>query len=1171
MRKIPLAVLQERILILDGAMGTSVQALNLQEEDFRGERFRGHPVPLKGNNDVLNLTRPEVIRGIHRSYVEAGADLITTNTFNSNAYSQREYGTDGWVDELNFRGAQLAREVADACADRTVWVVGTMGPTSKTLSLSPDVNRPEFRDADFDTLAATYKVQAAALLRGGADVLMLETCFDALNAKAALYAIEQLNEELQVTVPVMVSATINDRSGRTLTGQMLEAFYTSIAHYPILSFGMNCSFGVAELEPFIVQLSEVLPCFMSLHPNAGLPNEMGEYEQSPEFMAAHMRTIAEKGALNIAGGCCGTTPAHIRALADALRGIPPHRLNERKERLVVCGLENVVVDRREKNFTNIGERTNVAGSRKFARLIAEKNYEEAAQVACKQIHDGADIIDINFDDAMLDSVHEMQTYLRYISNDPTIAKAAFMIDSSDWNTVLTGLKNTQGRCIVNSISLKEGEAEFLRKAREAARFGAAIVVMAFDETGQATSFERKIAVCERSFRLLTEQGIVRPCDIIFDVNVLSVGTGIEEHTNYGKDFIAAVGWIKKHLKGALTSGGISNLSFAFRGNNRVREAMHSVFLYHAIREGLDMGIVNPSMLQIYDQIDPVLLKCTEDVILNRYDGATEELIRLAASIKEGSAKTVDSSHEMWRELPVKERLIYALANGVSEFLETDLREALELTDQNPVQLIEGPLMEGMERVGKLFGEGKMFLPQVVKTAKVMKQAVAVLQPEIEKQNALQGKLRKRPKVVIATAKGDVHDIGKNIVSIVLACNNFEVIDLGIMVDNATIVETALREEADLIGVSGLITPSLKEMEQLCVMLEEQQVQIPLIVGGATTSPMHTAVKLAERYHYGVVHGGDASYCSIIAKKLVSDRDRVLDAVKEQQEALRKSYAERHQPLRPYAEANAQAPASAEVCGYPDVKPMGATLLEPDLAELEPYIDWLQFQRFWGFRMNAAHSELGKQEIDRLLADAKCFLEECKQQRDLFVGAVIQLVPAHREQNDIVLTDGVRLPMFRDQRNQEVSRSLADFFPERGEVPVGLFCTTARDLACPADDQSYEYLMRQALCARLAEATVVWLQHSVYGNHHVIRPAIGYPICPDHSLKKEVIDYIGAREKLGVDLTASFSIQPATSVCGFFIAHPEADYFPVSVDEEQVADYSRRRGMEVEEIKKLLNF
>lgn len=1170
MRKFPIDVLQDKILILDGAMGTSIQAFNLQEDDFRGALFEHHPISLKGNNDVLNLTNAKVIQQIHQAYVEAGADLITTNTFNSNAYSQKEYGTEDWVADLNFQGALLARQVADGCKERTVWVVGTMGPTSKTLSLSPDVNRPEFRDADFDTLAATYKVQAENLVKGGADVLMLETCFDALNAKAALFAIELINEEIGCTIPVMISATINDRSGRTLTGQTLEAFYTSVSHYPILSFGINCSFGVTDLEPFIEQLSAVLPCFISLHPNAGLPNEMGEYDQSPEYMASRMQAIAQKGILNIAGGCCGTTPAHIRVLAEHLRGIRPHQVNARKEQLAVCGLEKVVIDRSERNFTNIGERTNVAGSRKFARLIAEKNYEEAAQVACKQISDGADVIDINFDDALLNSAHEMETYLRYISNDPFIAKAAFMIDSSDWPTVIAGLKNTQGRCIVNSISLKEGEEAFLRKAKEAARFGAAIVVMAFDEAGQATTFERKIEVCERSYRLLLQHQIVHPWDIIFDVNVLSVGTGLEEHNNYGKDFIAAVEWVKKHLKGALTSGGISNLSFAFRGNNRVREAMHSVFLYHAIRAGLDMGIVNPSMLQIYDQIEPRLLRCTEDVILNRYEGATEVLIQLAATIKEGAAKE-QVVHAEWRTLPVTERLIYALSNGVSEFLATDLPEALQLVDGNPVRLIEGPLMEGMEKVGVLFGEGKMFLPQVVKTAKVMKQAVTILQPQIEERNALQGRLKSRPKIVFATAKGDVHDIGKNIVCIVLNCNNFEVVDLGIMVDNNTIIEAAIREKADLIGVSGLITPSLKEMEQLCSLLEERGLHIPLIVGGATTSPMHTAVRLAERYSYCVAHGGDASSCAILAKKLMSDRNQTIAGIKAHQETLRRAYAERHQQLISYEQANLNAPQLSACAAYQTVKPLPATAFEPSLDELESLIDWRQLLRFWGFKVSAPDTESSRQEADKLVADAKRILAESKVKKDLYVGAVIRVAPALREQNDVLLADGFRLPMLRDQHEAKVSRSLADFFSETETVQLGLFCTTAKDLACPADEKSYEYLMRQALCARLAEAAAVWLQTRIYGSQHVIRPAIGYPICPDHSLKKEVTDYIQAKEKLGIELTDSYSIDPPTSVCGLFIEHPEADYFHVVISSEQLADYSARRGMPVEEIKKFLNF
>ena len=908
------ASLRQKILILDGAMGTKIQSLGLTAESYHRGLFEGWPVSLVGNNDVLCLTAPDVIRSIHEQYIEAGADIITTNTFSANRISQKEYGCEEQAREMALAGARMARQAADAFKPQAsdlrhrIWVAGSMGPTSKSLSLASDMNEPGSRTTSFDEMAAAYEEQAQALIEGGVDLLLLETCFDALNAKAAIYAIERINECRGISMPLMVSATINDRSGRTLTGQTLEAFYISISHYPnLLSFGLNCSFGVTDLRPFVEQLSNRIPVFFSLYPNAGLPNEMGEYDELPAFTASHLSQMAEDGLLNIAGGCCGTSEEHIRAISETLKDVAPRQLPKSDQRMWLAGLEPLLVDKKTQNFTNVGERTNVAGSRKFARLIAEKKYDEALSVARNQIEGGAQIIDINMDDAMLDSQQEMQTFCRYIANDPAVSRAVLMIDSSDWGTVLAGLKNAQGKCIVNSISLKNGETDFVHKAQELRRLGAAVVVMAFDEEGQATTYKRKITIAERAYNLLT--GIGFPAqDIIFDVNILSVGTGLKEHQSYGVDFIRAVGWIKQNLPLAKTSGGVSNLSFSFRGNNKVREAMHSVFLYHAIREGLDMAIVNPGMLQVYDDIEPTLLKAVEDVILNTDDDATERLISLAASVLADSATVSSGSAnedtDSWRNKTIEERLTYALSKGDNSHLADDIPEALQKYGR-PIDVIEQPLMQAMEHIGQLFGEGKMFLPQVVKSAKVMKDAVAILQPYIDKEQGTQK--TERPCVVLATANGDVHDIGKNIVGIVLGCNGFDVVDLGVMVPNETILEETHKRKPCLVGISGLITPSLKEMEQLCQLFQKEGLQIPIVVGGATTSTVHTAVKLAPLYDGCVVHGGDASQTSLLAKHLQMDAKATIAQIKAEQQTLRNAYEEHHAPLTPYAEANAKAP------------------------------------------------------------------------------------------------------------------------------------------------------------------------------------------------------------------------------------------------------------------------
>ena len=1175
------ASLRQRILILDGAMGTKIQSEGLTAESYHQGLFAGWPVSLVGNNDVLCLTAPNVIRRIHEDYIEAGADIITTNTFSANRISQKEYGCEEQAREMALAGARIARQAADALIHQTsdirhqIYVAGSMGPTSKSLSLASDMNDPGSRSITFDEMAAAYEEQAEALIEGGVDVLLLETCFDALNAKAAIYAIERINERRGTAMPLMVSATINDRSGRTLTGQTLEAFYISISHYPnLLSFGLNCSFGVTDLRQFVEQLSSRIPVFLSLYPNAGLPNEMGEYDELPAFTASHLRRMAEDGLLNIAGGCCGTNEEHIRAISEALQGLKPRQLPECDKRMWLSGLEPLLVDKETRNFTNVGERTNVAGSRKFARLIAEKKYDEALSVARNQIEGGAQIIDINMDDAMLDSQQEMQTFCRYIANDPAVSRAVLMIDSSDWATVLAGLKNAQGKCIVNSISLKNGEADFLHKAQELHRLGAAVVVMAFDEEGQATTYERKIAIAERAYKLLTGIGFP-PQDIIFDVNILSVGTGLKEHQAYGVDFIRAVGWIKQHLPQAKTSGGVSNLSFSFRGNNKVREAMHSVFLYHAIREGLDMAIVNPGMLQVYDDIEPTLLKAVEDVILNTDDDATERLITLAATVLADSATVPVGSPTgpSWRSKTIEERLTYALSKGDNSHLADDIPEALQKYGR-PIDVIEQPLMQAMEHIGQLFGEGKMFLPQVVKSAKVMKDAVALLQPYIDEEQGTQK--AERPCVVLATANGDVHDIGKNIVGIVLGCNGFDVVDLGVMVPNETILEETQKRKPCLVGISGLITPSLKEMEQLCQLFQKEGLQVPIVVGGATTSPVHTAVKLAPLYDGCVVHGGDASQTSLLAKHLQMDAETTIAQIMAEQQTLRDAYEEHHAPLATYAEANSKAPVFQAVSDRPLANSQKPIANSQKLSTLLPLIDWRMFLLFWGFKGETLQQLLVNPEAERTLKEGQEYLQRAIEQNSIEVQTLLRFVPAKRRGNDIVLEDGTVLPMLRSQSATGHYLCLADYYDEQHPSSLGLFTVVARPKTQPTDEA--EKLMSHAICARLAEACAEWLTQSSVCRDGIatnttapLRVAFGYATCPDHSLKRIVFDLLDAERQMNITLTDHYSIQPSTSICGLFICHPDAHYFPVGrIDEEQLADYCMRRGISIAEGEQLLS-
>lgn len=1167
--------LSKRILILDGAMGTMLQRKGLQ-----------------GNSESFNLTNPETIGEIHNEYIEAGADIITANSFSANSISQSEYNLSEKAGQMAEAAARIARKAADE-APRKIWVAGSVGPTSKSLSLAQNINDPIFRPYSFDGMAEAFEVQIRGLVKGGVDLLLFETCFDALNTKAALYAIGHIPEASDI--PIMISASMSDRSGRTLTGQTMEAFYRSVQHCSPLSFGLNCSLGAEEMIPLIAEVASFATCAVSCYPNAGLPNEMGEYDETPSQMAESVRKMALAGSVNIVGGCCGTTPEHIKAVAEAVKGISPRAIPEPDDVLYVSGLESVAVDRKN-NFTNVGERTNVAGSRKFAKLIAAGDYETGLQIAAGQIENGAGIIDINMDDAMLDSRLEMEKFLRYVSNDPAVAKAAIMIDSSHWETLVTGLKNAQGKCIVNSISLKEGEEIFIEKAREINALGAAIIVIAFDEEGQATTYDRKVEICRRAYSLLTSKVGVRPCDIIFDVNVLPVGTGIPEHSRYGIDFIEAVRWIKGNLPGCRTSGGISNLSFSFRGNNTVREAMHSVFLYHAISAGLDMGIVNPGMLRVYDEIEPGLLKCVEEVILDSDAEATDRLIEKASRILDEKNSVGVSAHpegpeatcaarpvrENGRlaasggaltgaessnissvaepaEAAVEERLVRALVKGDSSGLERDINECLTKYEK-PVQIIDGPLMSGMARVGELFGAGKMFLPQVVKSAKTMKNAVALLQPYIEERGG-ESEVKK-PRIVFATVKGDVHDIGKNITEIVLSCNGFEIVDLGVMVPKETILEKAAECSADLIGVSGLITPSLYQMEEICKEMTARGLDTPLLVGGAAASALHTAVRLAPLYGH-VFYGQDASASAVLANQLITDREGTEAAEHKKQEHLRELYAQSsqkkavHKPVEPF-------PASSFIKGEPFGNISGKRL---GIEEVEPFFDWNMFAAIWGIKSGTGHDELRK-----LRADAHKDIDGLKNGNACRITISARFDGCHSEGDDIVSKD-FRLPMLR----QEGGRSLADFVPPKEygfESPMGMFAISVRTEShpsgcdCPACGTEYGPMLTRAVRLTLAEAASEWLSRHIhkelpdgFKEAKIIKPAAGYSSCPDHTLKRDVLRLLPDSERLGITLLESCAMIPDASICGLIFIHPEATYPEIRrVSQKAIDEYARRRGM-----------
>ena len=1143
--------MKERVLRLDGAMGTQIQRYSLTEEDFRQGVFADARVPLKGNNECLNLTRPDVISAVHEAYIEAGADIIETNTFSANRISQKEYGLEAYAPKMALAGARIARAAADK-AGRKVWVAGSIGPTSKSLTLAPDINRPAERPYSIDEMAESYREQVEALLEGGVDLLLIETALDALNVKAALYAVQQVQDGF----PVIVSVSVSDRSGRTLTGQTLEAFFTAVRHYPLAAFGVNCSLGADGLLPLVKDIASFSDVPVICYPNAGLPNELGGYDQTPEQMAEQMARM--DGLLNIAGGCCGTTPEHIKAIPE----LSPAPLKEKRNELKVSGLEAYLIDTEKRNFTLIGERTNVAGSRKFARLVAAGDYDAALEVAAGQIEGGADIIDINMDDAMLDGPVAMETFVRTLQNDPSVAKAALMIDSSHWACILAGLKNAQGKCIVNSISLKDGEKAFLEKAREIHRLGAAMVVMAFDEEGQATTFERKIAVSERAYRLLNGIGIPAE-DLIFDVNVLSIGTGIPEHDRYGIDFIEAVRWIKQNLPGAYTSGGISNLSFAFRGNNPVRSAMHAVFLYHAIRAGLDMAIVNPGMILQYDDIEPELRTAVEDLILCRTPDASERLTALASSLiapdTASSPAPNTSSPASNTSCPAptghpdpQETLQQALITGRTEGLAESLTACLERLG-SAVQVIEGPLMAGMEEVGRRFGEGKMFLPQVVKSAKVMKDAVAILEPYMDAgEQATQ-----RPVVIHATVKGDVHDIGKNIAGIVLRCNGFKVVDLGVMVDKETILEAAEKHHAALIGVSGLITPSLFQMEELCRDMAARGLDTPLFIGGATTSALHTAVKLAPLYDH-VFYAPDASAGAVLAKKCLRDRAAFEAAQHAEQARIRELHEGRSQ--KPAASSPGFASDS-----YLHSIPEDLPLTELPPAELVPLFDWSMFRAVWGVKESPELTAEGKAVLDRMVRDGS-----------VSVRIAARFFAARRE-GDVIDLGGFRLPMLRQE--EAPGRSLADFVPSDGTGPFGIFAISVHakghpeGCTCEACRNDYDSMMERAVRVTLAEAASTWLDkrlsEGLPEGVHVVKPAAGYASCPDHSLKRDILRLLP--EGLGITLTESCAMQPDAAICGFIILHPEAGYPEIRhIGPKQYELYTSARGFSPEEARAFLS-
>jgi len=1204
------SILQQRIMIIDGAMGTMIQRHKLAEEDYRGTRFADFPHDVKGNNDLLVLTQPNIIAGIHRQYLEAGADIIETNTFNGTQVSMADYHMEDLVPEINRTAAALARKVCDEMTaqtpDKPRFVAGVLGPTSRTCSISPDVNNPAFRNVTFDELVENYTEATHALIEGGADIILIETVFDTLNCKAAIFAVKTVYEQLGYELPIMISGTITDASGRTLSGQTAEAFWNSVRHADLLSIGFNCALGADAMRPHVKTISDKADIFVSAHPNAGLPNAFGEYDETPEQTAAFLREFAESGLINITGGCCGTTPDHIAAIYNAVKDCPPRPIPEIEPACRLSGLEPFNITK-DSLFVNVGERTNVTGSKKFARLIREQNYAEALAVALDQVQGGAQVIDINMDEGMLDSEAAMVTFLNLIASEPDISRVPIMIDSSKWEILEAGLKCVQGKPVVNSISLKEGHEEFVAKAKLCRKYGAAIIVMAFDETGQADTAARKREICERSYRVLVDEVGYPAEDIIFDPNVFAVATGIEEHNNYAVDFIEATGWIKQNLPHAMISGGVSNVSFSFRGNEPVREAIHAVFLYYAIKQGMTMGIVNAGQLAIYDDIPAELKDAVEDVILNRHDGATDKLLEIAEKYRSEGGAVKAAENLEWRNAPVEKRLEYALVKGITAYIDEDTEEA-RLQSKRPLDVIEGPLMAGMNVVGDLFGEGKMFLPQVVKSARVMKQAVAWLNPYIEAEKSAGSS---KGKVLMATVKGDVHDIGKNIVGVVLGCNGYDIVDLGVMVSAEKILKTAIEEKVDIIGLSGLITPSLDEMVFVAKEMQRQGFKIPLLIGGATTSKAHTAVKIDPQYHNdAVVYVADASRAVGVATTLLSAemKPQFIAERRAEYEEVRVRIAGRAPKAAKlsYSESIANG-AALDWQGYQPPKPvqLGTTVLDDyPLDELVPYIDWTPFFISWslaGKYPAILQDEIVGEAARDLFEQAQTMLNEVISQKLLTAKAVFGLYPANRINNDDleVYADDTRgtvthtfhhLRQQSDKATGKANLSLADYIAPKatgaadylGGFTVSIFGAEALSDAYKAKGDDYSAILLQSLADRLAEAFAERLHERVrkeyWGyaatetldnealikeKYRGIRPAPGYPACPEHSEKATLFNWLGSTDKIGTILTENYAMWPPASVSGFYYAHPQSEYFNVGkIGRDQLEDYAVRKGWDL---------
>jgi len=1188
--------LNERIMVLDGAMGTQIQGAHLTEDDYQSAPFLQWHIPLKGNHEILNITRPELIKSVYQAYLDAGADIITTNSFNANAISQADYGTEDFVYEMNLSAARLAREVAGS----KFFVVGSLGPTNRTASLSPDVENPGYRNITFDILAAAYKEQARALIEGGVDMLMLETIFDTLNGKAAIYGLNELFEELGNRWPLMISGTITDASGRTLSGQTLEAFYISVKHADPLIIGLNCSLGAEQLAPYVQELSGIANTFVSVHPNAGLPNEFGNYDQTAKEMADFVRPFLEDHQINLIGACCGSTPAHIVEIKKITKDIVPRRIPESQSLSSYSGLEPLIL-RSDANFMNIGERTNVSGSLKFARLIREEKYEEAISVARNQVEGGAQMIDVCMDDAMLDAETAMEKFLNMLTAEPDIARIPVMVDSSKWSVIRTGLKCLQGKSVVNSISLKEGEEAFLNMAREAQSYGAAVVVMLFDQKGQADTYERKIEIARQSYELLVDNLRFPPEDIIIDPNILAVGTGIEEHNSYAVNFIRATSWIKNNLPHARVSGGVSNLSFSFRGNNTVREAIHAVFLYHAIQAGMDMGIVNPGLLEVYDEVDPDLMQLAEDLVLNKRRDATERLLAYADQVKEKKSGPIDEAE--WRKLPVMERLSHSLVKGLSDFIESDTEDA-RLEMPAALDVIEGPLMDGMNIVGDLFGSGKMFLPQVVKSARVMKKAVGYLNPFIEAEKKANNQSYSAGKILMATVKGDVHDIGKNIVGVILACNNYEIKDLGVMVPASKIIEEAKSWGADIIGLSGLITPSLEEMTHVVSEMEKTGLQIPVIIGGATSSKQHTAIKIAPAFSGTVVHVKDASKSTLIVRSLLSDEkfEEYSKQIKDEYADLREKYANRKSSKKFISiEAARENMLDLDWGNYEIPVPVKSgmhVIKDQDLEELIPFIDWAFYLFSWDIKgkyPNVLQDPVKGAEARKLIDEAKQMLDWLVKDGRLKARGVFGLLPAYSQGDDIVVLDKMtnkEISRFCHLRNQEekpdgipnlcLSDFISPFHNDKIDY-IGAFALTAGlgiedivgDFEKNQDD--YKAIQVKILADRLVEAFAEMIHHKVRTDYwgyasegnQGIRPASGYPACPDHQEKESIFKLLDA-EKLGMGLTENMAMTPGATVAGLYFSHPESKYFNVGkISKDQFDDYCKRRNSSVQKTAKFL--